>query len=653
MKKIIFFYLLIIYTTLNAQINLGVGSSTLGSAPISSYYAYSYVQQIFPKQEINANSSGNITGVKFYLEPTVLLTNSADWVVYLGHTTKTNFSSNSDWIPLSTLTKVYDGTVSNVNGMVQISFSTPFLYNNTDNLVIVVEQNTPGFDTANEVFYVYPAAPNSTIVYKNDITPTNTNAPYNGLREAFKSSVTLMGLAQSTIMSCPVVTYPMNHGTFVPISPTIQWNSIAGATGYKVSIGTTPGGTDIVNEQSVSVTSFVPPTALNLNTDYYLRVTAIGQAGATSGCSEMIFKTVPPPPPNDDCGSAITLTVNSGQNCIAFTSGYTLEATDSLVPACDGASPDDDVWYKFVATDTRHKISLNNVNTIGTENSDDINFEVFGGGCNSLVSILCVDTNTNSSIISGLTVGETYYVRVYSYGGVGNNQSFDICVSNVPPPPSNDECLGALMVSSFPYTFVQSDATGATGGFTDFCPTDGMNDGTWFTFVGNGSTLDIAITLPSGSSFNPQIGIYSGSCGSLVCQSTVDMAGPGGTEMTSIPTILGTTYYVNIGETGIFDEPEGPFTIKISQHTLSTAENKVDSNLISVYPNPFKDTLTISDIKDIELISIVDISGKKVKTIQNPSSTFYVGDLVPGLYILSLYKKDGSQQKFKILKNEY
>ncbi len=154
MKKILLLCLLMVNMLISAQITLGQGSTVVGKVPVDSYWEYSYSQQIFTKQEINANAAGNITGLKFYLDPAGIITNSSDWVVYLGHTSKTEFTSDTDWVPVSDLTEVYAGTVSNVNGMVELTFATPFPYNNTQNLVIAVDENNPAYDDE-RVFYVH------------------------------------------------------------------------------------------------------------------------------------------------------------------------------------------------------------------------------------------------------------------------------------------------------------------------------------------------------------------------------------------------------------------------------------------------------------------------------------------------------------------
>ena len=654
MRKILLLCLFLLNMALNAQITLGAGSTSVGVAPISTYYGYSYVQQIFTKNEINANAAGNITGLKFYLSPSSSIANSSSWVIYLGTTSKTTFASSSDWIPVSQLTQVFSGTVTSVNGVVTITFPAPFAYNNLNNLVVAAEENSAGYDDNgfDDAFYGYNSTSGSVLYYKNDNTNPNPLFPPNGSLDDRKSVVTFNGLNTNSTIACPDVTYPVNNDTFIPLSPNITWNAVSGATSYKVSIGTTLGGTNIINQQSVAINSLLVPTSLVANTIYYLKVIAVNASGESQGCSSVTFRTTPGQPANDECANAVALTVNPNAVCTASTQGYTLGATASGLAAspCYG-NPDDDVWFKFVATAASHKISLNNIVSIGTSNNDDLYFQVFSGACGSLTSILCSDPN--SSLVTGLTVGATYYVRVYSYDGTGSNQSFNICIGTIPPPPTNDACSGALSTTSFPYSYTQTDALGATNnsGFLTTC-TDGMNDGTWFSFVGNGGNVDVIVTLPSGSSFDPQVGVFTGSCSSLSCVDTEDSGGDGETEILSIPTALGTVYYVNVGHYDSSDnELEDIFTINIASNFLTTSEvSQVKTNKIKVYPNPFSEVINISDTENVKSVYVSDMIGRTLKTIENPTSFIYLNDLKSGMYILTLTMKDNSKQSLKIIK---
>ncbi|MCS3868878.1 hypothetical protein J3D55_001794 [Chryseobacterium ginsenosidimutans] len=82
---------------------------------------------------------------------------------------------------------------------------------------------------------------------------------------------------------------------------------------------------------------------------------------------------------------------------------------------------------------------------------------------------------------------------------------------------------------------------------------------------------------------------------------------------------------------------------------LGTSET-VSTKGIKVYPNPFADVLNISDVKDVKSISIVDIAGRLVKTIEKPSSTLHLGELNSGMYIIILNMNDGSKQTVKAIK---
>lgn len=656
MTKFLLSCLLFISMTLPAQINLGAGSTDVGVAPISTYYGYSYVQQIFTRQEINANAAGNITGLKFYLDPAMSIANSSQWVVYLGQTTKTSFASDSDWVPASQLTQVFTGTVTSVNGVVSITFPTPFPYSNTSNLVIAAEENSTGYDENDydEAMYVYPGAQNSTLYYKNDYTNPDpfSPPPTDGYLQDYKSVVTFEGLAPNPIPACPLITYPSNNATFVPLTSTFTWNNTSGATSYKVSIGTAPGGTDVANQVSVSTNSYTPSTSFAPGVNHYLRVTAVGPGGESMGCNELMFETAPPLPTNDECATAIALTVNPDLNCGTVTAGYTIGATDSgMVPDPCYGTPDDDVWFKFTATATSHKISLLNIMSIGTTQGDtDTYFQVFSGGCGALSSILCSDPE--SGIVTGLTVGETYWIRVYSYYDTGSNQSFDICIGTFPPPPANDDCFNAISASNFPYTYLQNDGGGATnnGGFITAC-SDEMNDGTWFKFIGDGDTFNVTVTMPAGSDFDPQIGVYSGNCSALSCEGTADNGGQGGTETLSVPTLNGNTYYVNVGNySGWSDEMEGTFTVNITKGVLATSDVKVNKNSVKLYPNPFTDVLNISDATNVKSVSVSDVSGRLIRVIDNPSSELHLSELRQGMYLVTLTMKDGSKQTIKTIK---
>src|SRR5690606_28354038 len=227
--------------------------------------------------------------------------------------------------------------------------------------------------------------------------------------------------------------------------PTINWNAVTGATGYYLSVGTSAGATDVLNNQNVgNITSYTFASTLTPGTQYFYTVTATDGTSTSSGCTERNFTTgTATAPANDNCANAVMLPVSAATTCTTGTAGTTLGATQSMVAAPCSGNPDDDVWYSFVATGTSHIVTLSNVLATGTlTTATDMYFQVLSGTCGTFTSLLCNDPNTGT--VSGLTAGQTYYIRVYSYGGTGSNQSFEICVSTPPAPPANDDCAAAV-----------------------------------------------------------------------------------------------------------------------------------------------------------------------------------------------------------------
>ena len=130
-------------------IQIGFGDEDWTDLPIDVYYSYSYTQSIYLQQEIGV--SRWINKIAYHWDGFSAAPNSSDWVIYLGHTNKTSFAGANDWVPTSQMLKVFDGMVNIPAGPVwiEIELDTPFLYNNTDNLVIAVDENTPDWDSGN------------------------------------------------------------------------------------------------------------------------------------------------------------------------------------------------------------------------------------------------------------------------------------------------------------------------------------------------------------------------------------------------------------------------------------------------------------------------------------------------------------------------
>ncbi|MFC3157384.1 T9SS type A sorting domain-containing protein [Chryseobacterium arachidis] len=85
--------------------------------------------------------------------------------------------------------------------------------------------------------------------------------------------------------------------------------------------------------------------------------------------------------------------------------------------------------------------------------------------------------------------------------------------------------------------------------------------------------------------------------------------------------------------------------------TLSTSEVNANKKKLTIHPNPFKDVLYISEIEKVTSVTISDISGRVVRTIDNPTQEINLSLLNSGLYLVNLRMKDGTQYTVKAIKN--
>jgi gliding motility-associated-like protein len=165
-------------------------------------------------------------------------------------------------------------------------------------------------------------------------------------------------------------------------------------------------------------------TGLNSATcyDYYVRAIC-SPTDSSSIVGPKSFNTLIV---NDECTGAIEIPVNQNTNCLQTAFGSLTFATGSIDPnSCGGTIDDDDVWFKFTATSTSHYITILGPNY--TAAPFNINYVLYTGSCGVLTQFgTCITANVNTA--TGLTVGQTYYVRVYSTGSTPVTTTFEICV---------------------------------------------------------------------------------------------------------------------------------------------------------------------------------------------------------------------------------
>ena len=117
---------------------IGSGTATNSNLPSYNYYNYSLTEQIYTASELGA--AGNITAISFY-NAGAEKTRSYD--IYMVHTDKLTFESNTDLIIVSEADRVFSGEVTLTRGYwTPIVLDAPFAYDGTSNLAIIIDDNS-------------------------------------------------------------------------------------------------------------------------------------------------------------------------------------------------------------------------------------------------------------------------------------------------------------------------------------------------------------------------------------------------------------------------------------------------------------------------------------------------------------------------------
>lgn len=149
---------------------------------------------------------------------------------------------------------------------------------------------------------------------------------------------------------------------------------------------------------------------------------------------EMLFFAAPN---NDECSGARELTPNAGFDCEKVTPVTFTDATASAQarPACVSKIAKD-VWLKFTATATEHMLNLENISAPANATWVVRVILYRGGDCSGLSSAICfslgngINTSTSNQM-SGLKVGQTYYIRL-AVDDVAVNDQFNVCLGTQP-----------------------------------------------------------------------------------------------------------------------------------------------------------------------------------------------------------------------------
>ena len=298
-------------------------------------------------------------------------------------------------------------------------------------------------------------------------------------------------LLTATAVTATGATLGFSVSNATPGPFTVQY----GVAGFNPAQPSSP--TNLYTTVTTTTTS-ATVTGLNPNTNYQFYVTQnCGGANGNSASSNAgAFTTLPTPAANNDCAQAVALVVAS--SCTTPVSGTVFGATQSLPPSTGcGGTVANDVWYSFVASASAQQL------TTAAQFSG--YYDVRSGSCATSTSVGCGllgSTAAPSQVaVSGLTTGQTYFLRVYSTTTTTATASgFTLCLTpvlNYCNTGLGGSCGGnditAVNVSTLNATGLTCTSTGGQA-YTNY-PASGSTTGTLLA----GVTYQLSATIGAGS----------------------------------------------------------------------------------------------------------------------------------------------------------
>lgn len=267
-------------------------------------------------------------------------------------------------------------------------------------------------------------------------------------------------------------------------------------------------------------------------------------------------------------------------------------------------------------------------------------------------------TSGTSVTLDQLTTAQTYYIWIRSNCG-GSSQSFWKMKQFTPGQISTVYTAGDINTQFNNSGVTTSSTTDCAGSLSINVPAGYKIKSTAVSYnmstAGNGwmseqrslltcttnNTTESSVTSGSGQAS----GTYSYNRTGLTIAN--DLTGTVNFELRAWRTYGGSDCTVNYNKV---DNNTFTVTVTLEPLSLATSEVAAKGKERIAYPNPFADTLYLEKAENVKKAVITDLSGVVVKTVENPSSSIYLGGVKSGMYILTLTMKDGSVKSMKTIK---
>ena len=248
----------------------GTTPGTTYYLPLNNYYNYTYTQQLFLASELGG--ANQFTGIDFqygYSSPSTAKASGVS--IYLANVTQSSLSSGFVPYNASTFQLVYTGALNCTQGWNHFNFTTPFNYDGTSNLLVVVLDGSGDYDGNSYVFNTHPAPGMGRHEY-NDDDPYALSSVSGGDVVDYRVNMKLTGYGCAQTGGCvaPYATIDSLSDSEVSISWIPGTNETSWDLDYRVD-----GNTVWTNAASGFTSTNYTFTGLNAATSYEFRVSYV------------------------------------------------------------------------------------------------------------------------------------------------------------------------------------------------------------------------------------------------------------------------------------------------------------------------------------------------------------------------------------------
>lgn len=331
----------------------------------------------------------------------------------------------------------------------------------------------------------------------------------------------------------PPAEFSVNANSVTQTSATFNWPVVADAVSYQIILvprlqlngdfsfsNPLPDNALILNTGNVSTYTV---NDLSPGTLYLACIKTVCDGDLISTYRNLTTVSIVTLASNDSCSTAISVTpivgnvISSANMTVANTLGATADSSVPTTSPTTCGSQYNDVWFKFVATETSHGLISTKINENYNISFTTLGVSLYSGSCDNLTLISC-QTGIGVSF-SNLTVGTEYYIRLYNFTNVNSFEPMRIQFAVV-SKPINDVCDNAIVVPVVPANNNAEIAAtpGNTLGATETLGTcnSTVSRDVWYTFTATQTSLNILIQNFNTNVSNKRYDIYAGQCGVLV-----------------------------------------------------------------------------------------------------------------------------------------